>query len=267
MKVLISSDIEGTAGIVHRDETDPRKKDNWYDYFCKQMTREVAAACEGALQAGATDILVKDAHDTGRNIDPSALPVQAQINRGWSGGLFSMVAGLSEDFDAVAFTGYHASAHSAGNPLSHTMNPRMEEIRINGRRASEFLIHSYIAGMLEVPVVFVSGDAALCADAKSFLPAITAVAVSAGEGDSSTSAHPDVAVDLIREGMRKALARNRFACMVEMPESFEVKVRYRSHAAAFRCSYYPGAHLLDEKTLAFEHKDYYEVLRFFHFVL
>lgn len=266
MKVLISSDIEGCAGIAHWEETGP-KDNRWYDYFCKQMTREAAAACQGALAAGATDILVKDAHGSGRNIDPAGLPEGVQINRGWNGGLFSMVAGLSKEFDALAFTGYHAHAGSNGNPLAHTMELGVEALHINGKLASEFTIHSYIAGMLNVPVVFVSGDAALCKQAKEFLPAITAVAVSAGAGDSSTSAHPHVAVEMIREGMRKALAGNRFACHVEMPPHFAVEVRYHSHALAFAKSFYPGAQQVNEKTISFEHKDYYEILRFFHFVL
>ncbi|MDL2214177.1 M55 family metallopeptidase [Clostridia bacterium OttesenSCG-928-O13] len=268
MKIFISSDIEGTAGIAAWVETDERKGGAWYEYFRQQMTREVVAACEGAMDGGATSILVKDAHDTARNIDPAALPREAQINRGWNGGLFSMVAGLSKDFDAVAFTGYHAPAGSAGNPMSHTMNNRdVDEITINGKRAAEFHIHSYIAGMLGVPVVFVSGDAALCKMAREFLPSITAVAVSAGEGDASTSPHPDVAVDMIREGMRKSLATGRFSCQVDMPESFDVKVRYTTHQKAFFAAYYPGAQQLDEKTVGFVSEDYYEVLRFFHFCL
>lgn len=266
MKVLISSDIEGTAGITHWDEVG-EKDQRWYEYFCKQMTRECTAACEGALAAGATDVLVKDAHAGARNIIPSGLPVGVQINRGWNGGLFSMVGGLSREFDALAFTGYHSHAGCAGNPLSHSMSLGLERLTLNGKDASEFLIHSYIAGMLGVPVVFLSGDAALCKQAKEFLPGITAVAVSAGAGDSSTSPHPDVAVDMIREGMRKAMEGDRAACVVPMPEHFRAEVRYHHHARAFDRGFYPGAEQTDEKTVVFEHRDYYEILRFFHFVL
>lgn len=74
MKIFVSADMEGTAGITCWDETiweDPRCA-----YFRAQMSREVAAACEGALKAGAEDVLVKDAHDSARNIDPMVLPEQ-----------------------------------------------------------------------------------------------------------------------------------------------------------------------------------------------
>ena len=88
------------------------------------MTREVAAACAGAVAAGAEDILLKDAHDTARNLDPTALPRETRILRGWTGDPLSMMSGLdSAPFGAVLFTGYHAWAACPGNPLSHTMNP------------------------------------------------------------------------------------------------------------------------------------------------
>ena len=70
-KIFISSDIEGTAGIVDWKETELSERVG--DYFREQMSREVAAACRGALAGGADDVLVKDAHDYARNIDLSGL--------------------------------------------------------------------------------------------------------------------------------------------------------------------------------------------------
>ena len=110
MKLFISSDMEGTCGITHWDETDYDKGGRWYDYFREQMTREVAAACAGAREGGADDILVKDAHDSARNIIPTELPRGVRLGREWSGGLYSMVDGLQQGFDALAFTGYHSPA-------------------------------------------------------------------------------------------------------------------------------------------------------------
>ena len=56
MKVVISADIEGITGTSHWDGTDSKSSD--YAEFRDQMTAEVNAACEGALQAGATEIWV-----------------------------------------------------------------------------------------------------------------------------------------------------------------------------------------------------------------
>ena len=104
MNVFISADIEGTCGITSWAETE-RATPQDYTPFQKQMTREVRAACDGALAAGAKGLFVRDAHDSARNIDPAGLPESAQIMRGWSGDPLSMMSGLDEgDFGAVLFT-------------------------------------------------------------------------------------------------------------------------------------------------------------------
>lgn len=108
MKLFISADLEGVAGIVNWTEADIES--SFSKYFTEQMTKEVNAACEAAIAAGATDILVKDAHSTARNLDPSKLPEQVKILRGWTRDPYSMMAGLDESFDGVLFIGYHAAA-------------------------------------------------------------------------------------------------------------------------------------------------------------
>ena len=162
------------------------------------MSREVAAACRGALSAGAEDVLVKDAHDSARNIDPTVLPRGARIHRAWSGDPLSMMTGLNQEtFDAVFFTGYHAWAGCPGNPLSHTMNLKNDHVTLNGTPCSEFLLNAYTAGYYNVPVALITGDKALCDFARELIPAITTVAVNEGRGNGVTSIHPDEAVERI----------------------------------------------------------------------
>ena len=83
MKVYISADMEGITGVTHWDEVDQHKPS--YLKFQKQMSLEVAAACKGAKKGGATEIWVKDAHDSGRNILPEYLPGGVKLIGGWSG--------------------------------------------------------------------------------------------------------------------------------------------------------------------------------------
>ena len=101
-RIFLSADIEGTCGIAHWDETELNKPD--YEPFRRQMTREVAAACEGALAAGSEDILIKDAHDSARNLLPGELPLGVQIFRGWGSDIHSMVSGLDASFACETFT-------------------------------------------------------------------------------------------------------------------------------------------------------------------
>lgn len=266
MNVFISADIEGTCGIAHWDETE-RSAPRDYAPFQKQMTREVRAVCEGAISAGADQIFVKDAHDSARNLDPAALPECARVMRGWTGDPLSMMSGIDTgEYGAVLFTGYHAWASSAGNPLSHTMNLRNEFVTLNGVRMSEFMMNAYTAGYYGVPVVFLSGDKALCQFAEEFIPGIVTVPVNEGRGGAVVSMHPDTAVKAMKEGAKKAV-KNAKNCFVPLPDFFEMTVRFKDHRIAYSKSFYPGAALEDGKNVCFASDDWFEMLRFSHFVL
>src|SRR5690606_33133031 len=102
-------------------------------------------------------------------------------------------------FDAVLFIGYHSAASKDTNPLAHTMTTSLDYLKINGKIASEFLIHSYIAAYLKVPVVFLSGDKGLCDQVKRINDNISTVAVKEGIGNSTINIHPDLALDLIEK--------------------------------------------------------------------
>ena len=266
MKVFLSADMEGTCGIAVWPETD-RATPMDYEPLRKQMTREVAAACRGALDGGADSVMVKDAHDSARNIDYTQLPRKTSIHRAWSGDLLSMMCGLDkDDYGAVIFTGYHAWASCPGNPLSHTMNTRNDHVLLNGVKCSEFLINTYTAGYFGVPVVMVTGDKALCDFAKALIPEITAVPVNEGRGGGVTTIHPDEAVERIEAAAKEAVKKADL-CKVPMPEHFHMEIYFVKHAMAYSKSFYPGATLKDDKYVCFDSDDWYEVLRFCHFVL
>ena len=266
MKVFLSADMEGTCGIVSWPETE---RSAAFDYapYQKQMSKEVAAACRGAIAAGAEEVLVKDAHDSARNIDPTVLPRQIRMNRSWSGDLLSMMSGLDhEKFDAVFFTGYHAWAGCPGNALSHTMNGRNNQVWLNGVLCSEFLINTYTAGYFGVPVALVTGDQAICDFAKDLIPAITTVPVNVGRGGGVTSLHPDEAVERIEKAAQEAVKHAK-DCVVPMPAHFHMEIDFVKHHVAYSKHFYPGAYLKGNKVVCFDTNDWYEILRFCHFVL
>ena len=102
-KLYISVDIEGVCGIADWKETEIGEAQG--AYFRRQMTREASAACEAAVQSGVKDILVKDAHGSGRSIDPSVLPRNTRIMRSWTRDPYSMMAGLDSSFGGACFIG------------------------------------------------------------------------------------------------------------------------------------------------------------------
>ena len=265
MKIYISADIEGITGVTSWSETEKNTSD--YGAFETQMNKEVNAACEGALAAGADEIYIKDAHDSGRNLDHNELPIGTKLIRGWSGHPFSMVQGLDESFDAAIFIGYHSAGGTEFNPLSHSMNPKdVKYIKINDEYASEFLIHAYAAATMGVPVIFVSGDRGLTDEVKNINEYISTLAVKEGIGASSISIHPKQAIISIKEIVEKSLKENLEMCKLKLPEKFTVEIEYTSHSKAYRCSFYPGVVQVSPYILSFKSTDYFEVLRMISFL-
>ena len=264
MKVYISVDIEGCAGITHWDEADKTHAD--YPEFREQMTREAIAAIEGAQIAGATDILVKDAHSSGRNLIASMLPGNVRLVRSWQGHPLCMVQELDETFDAVMMIGYHSAAGSEANSLAHTLSLDAAEIRINGHRASEYYVHALASSMLGVPTVFVSGDKGLMDEIELVNPSVGRCAVKEGRGQSTVSMTPAAAVKAIREGATQALKGDLNAAHLHVPEHIAVEITYNNPVLAARHQWYPGMEHVGNRTVRFETHHYFDVLRMLNYV-
>ena len=265
MKVFISADIEGTAGITDWDEA--LKEGANYQEFRRLMTAEVIAACEGARAAGAGEVIVKDAHQTGRNILVSELPEYVQIVRGWSGHPYSMMQGIVPDCAAALFIGYHNKAGADTNPLSHTFKGKVSRLHLNGKLASEFTINALCAALVGVPPVFLSGDSGICTDARDLVPAIATLAVSEGHGPSTSSMVPRRAVAEIRTAVEVALSADLSACSLELPSEFELMIEFTNPVDAYRVSWYPGAQQIEPNAVRFASDDYFEILRSLQFLL
>nr|WP_106780207.1 M55 family metallopeptidase [Lysinibacillus timonensis] len=263
MKVYISADLEGVTGSTTWIETEKNAPD--YEPFQKQMTKEVEAAIEGAIAGGATEILLKDAHDSARNLDISNLPVNVKVIRGWTGDPMCMVAGLEESFDRVIFIGYHSKGGSHRNPLAHTLVTNAD-VKINGEYASEFLINTYAAALHDVPVAFVSGDVGLTEEICTVNENIVTFATKEGIGHATINVSPQLAISEIRRLVEQAMKIERKDLQVKLPATFHVEIIYRDHTRAFRNSFYPGAKFKPHNTVEFETDNYYEVLRILQFL-
>jgi len=258
VKIYISADMEGIAGVTHQDECN--KDHPSYVEFRERMTGEVVAACEGAIEAGATDIVVKDGHGTGRNILGEKLPYCARLMRGWSGHPFMMVDGLDNSFDALMFVGYHARGGSDGIPLAHTFSGKMTKIELNGESASEFLVHAYAAASVGVPVAFLWGDAHICDEAAQKIPGIKTVATLQGIGLATISLAPCTARARIKESVEGVLKTDLSQYRLTLPQHFSLELTYRRPVEAYRDTWFPGMKRLSTSTLGFESANYLEVL-------
>jgi D-amino peptidase len=205
VKVFISSDLEGTAGVVDWDQC--VAGGSQYAYYTDLLTGEINAAIEGAMAAGATEFLVNDAHSKMANLRPDALAGRAEYLSGRYKPMY-MMQGLDAGFDAIFLVSYHGSMGSKGSVLSHTYFPAaFAQVTINGVVAGEAGINALVACAYQVPIVLVTGDATTAAETERFCPGIkTAVVKESITRFSARSLHPEAARDLIRDRARSALA-------------------------------------------------------------
>ncbi len=223
MRVFISTDIEGTAGIVDWEQV--RSPGAEYEIGRQLLTDEVNAAIDGAVDAGAGHVLVNDAHRTMYNLRPGALHHGASYLSGRHKPLY-MMEGLDASFDAVFMIAYHGAIGAERAILSHTYDPSaIWEARLNGVAVGESALNALVALHHRVPVVLITGDDATAEEARPFLPDIEAVVVKRSITRSAAeSLHPDRACELIHAGAARALARAATVPppAVELPATLEL---------------------------------------------
>jgi D-amino peptidase len=203
MKIFLSSDMEGTAGVVAWEQC----VGDGYEavHGRRLLLAEVNAAIEGALDGGATDIVLNDSHAAMRNMPADELAGQASYIAGAHKPDY-MMQGLDASYDAVLFVSYHGSVGAEAG-LSHTYNPNaVIEARIDGKVTGESGINALVAAHYGVPVVLITGDRCACDEAAALIPGIhTAVVKEHVSRVAASSLHPDRACTLIRETAKEAV--------------------------------------------------------------
>lgn len=203
LKVFISVDMEGLVGVVSGSDVGGSTGD--YQYFRKIMAEEANAAIEGALRAGATEVVVRDSHGAKQNILPGDLHPQARLLRGASTGPKNMMEGIDSTFAAVVFIGYHARAGTPNAILAHTSNGNVVDFSINGVSLPEGGYNALVAGQYGVPVVFVAGDGAVVRQLRELLGEVGGVAVKEAIAGAINGMSPTAAREAIRTGVERAV--------------------------------------------------------------
>ena len=206
VKVFISVDMEGLAGVVSASEVNSTGPD--YAHFRVIMAAETNAAIDGAMRAGATSVVVRDSHGSKQNLLPNDVDPRARLLRGVSTGPRNMMEGIDSTFDAVVFIGYHAKAGTPNAILEHTSTGNVIDFSINGVSLPEGGYNALVAGLSGVPVVFVAGDRAVVEQIRGLVGPIDGVAVKDEINDASFGLSPKQAQDEIRKGVEQAV-RNR----------------------------------------------------------
>lgn len=266
MKIYISADIEGVSGVVSGAETEPLTPE-WARGRALMMG-EVNAAVEGAVAAGAREILVNDAHWTKKNLRIEDLHPAASL---LSGDVkpYSMMAGIERGFDGVFFIGYHARAGSAAASIDHTyFGPQIVQgVWLNGIEVGESGLNGVLAGYFGVPVALVTGDQTACAQAREFFGEHleTVVVKRALTRVAALNLPPARVHQMIREGAQRTLSRTHAPYVLRPP--ITVRIRFTSTLQADRAEYLPGARRIEPTMVEYADDDYARVFRSFYAML
>jgi D-amino peptidase len=235
VRVYISVDMEGVAGVVHGDQC--RRGGHGYEEARQLMTDEANAAALGAFAAGAEHVLINDSHGDMRNLIFERLDPRVEVI---TGALkpFSMAEGLSAGYASAAghqryevalFIGYHGGMGTAAAILDHTYRSTVvSQVRVNGEVFNEAALNALVAGAAGTPVGLVSGDESTCAQCRELLgEQLETVAVKRAIGRlAAQSLHPQRAQEKIREAaervVRGCAQLQPFA--VDLPYELEIDV-------------------------------------------
>ncbi|WP_322011787.1 M55 family metallopeptidase [Paraburkholderia sp. J12] len=253
MKVLVSTDIEGVAGVFHPEQT--RVGNAEYERARRWMTAEANAAIEGAFAGGASEVWVNDSHGGFRNLLPDRLDARARVVLGKPRTL-GMMAGLECGAALVFMIGYHARAQSRGI-LAHTINSgAFAQIRIDGAEVGEAELYGAVAGQYGARVALLSGDDVFAAQTQPRFPDARFVVVKEATGQTSgISDSPERACAAIRHAAQEAMQRAADAshpASQGKPSPVLCELRTTTPAYADLFCQWPALERIDAVTLRFE---------------
>lgn len=261
MRVYISVDMEGVAGVVHADQT--RRGAGGYAEAAELMTLEADAAAQGAFDAGAEVVLINDSHGDMRNLLLERLDPRVQVI---TGNLkpFSMAEGLDGGaFDVALFVGYHGGAGTQAAILDHTYRGNVvAQIRLGGRVVNEAALNALVAGAAGTPVGLVTGDESTCAQCRSLIGEIETVVVKWAMGRlAARSLHPAVARQRIRETAEHAVRTRRRFRPYTLEPPYELELDTINTAMADAASLMPGAERTAARTIRYVADDVQTMFR------
>jgi D-amino peptidase len=265
LKVYISVDMEGIAGVVTGDQLGPTGFE--YGRAREFMTGEALAAIAGARDAGATEIVVSDSHGNGESLLIDQFPDDVRIVRSWPRPLM-MMEGIDSTFGAAVFVGYHASTTSAAGVRAHTISSaNLASVSLNGVAMPEAGINAAIAGRFGVPVVFISGDDVAVEETRKLLGDVEVAAVKrAISFHAASTMTPKAAQQLIREHVKAALQRRTAFKPYVVRPPVTLDVVFKNYRPAEMLAFLPIVQRTTSHAIRFTGKDMIEVSKFLEFI-
>ncbi len=262
VRILISADMEGATGVTCTADVTPGTEQ--WQRFRRLLTADVNACVTGLLAAGATDILVNEAHSSQRNLLIEDLDPRAALLTGRHKPL-SMMQGIDSGVDGVVLLGYHAAAGAEG-VLAHTyLENSITGVWLDSVPASEGRLNAALATEHGVPVLLVTGDDRTCADAAQYAPdALHAVVKDCVSRYAAICAAPAITAERITVAATESigLAGRYPAAAGEHRVEVEFDATHLAHATAV----IPTVDLLGPRTVGFTAASMTEAMKTFKIV-
>jgi len=265
MKVFISVDMEGIAGVVTSEQLGPSGFE--YQRAREWMTLEALAAVEGAKEAGATEIVIADSHGNGQNLLIERFPMDVTVIRSWPRPL-GMMEGIDSTFAAAIFIGYHSSTANPDGVRAHTFSSaNYHSFKANGRELSEGGWNAMIAGYFGVPVALVSGDEAAIADLKAVAPDVEpAIVKHSISFHSAATATPAASQAMIKLRVKSALSRLGNIKPVARVAPVTIDLTFKNYQPSQVLAYLPLFTRVGSHGIRFQSKDILEAQRILQFI-
>jgi D-amino peptidase len=265
LKVYISVDMEGIAGIVTADQLTPTGFD--YAKAREFMTGEALAAVQGARDAGATQIVVSDSHGNGENLLIDRFPPDVTIIRSWPRPLM-MMEGIDSTFDAAVFIGYHASTTNPAGVRAHTISSaHLAAVELNGVSMPESGINAAIAGYFGVPIVAISGDNVAVSEAQTLIGNMEgAVVKQAISFHAAATMTPEAAQSLVRQRVKAGVQKRASLRPYVVRPPVQLDVTFKNYTPAEMLTFLPNVQRTTSHGIRFQGRDILQVSRFLEFI-
>jgi D-amino peptidase len=269
VRVHIISDMEGVAGILRWEQVSGGKP--MYEEGRRLYTEEINAAVRGATAAGATEIVVMDCHGAGEGWDfnslvPDLLEPDCEyvVQQEWT----EYTEFLEQGCDAALFVGMHAMAGTPDGVMNHTVSGQAwQNLSFNGTLVGETGINAALCGTWGCPVLLVTGDHAVCREARTLLgEGLTTVAVKRGLGASSArQIPPRRARQIIEDGAKQALKDTKAVAPYDPGKPCEIRVEYKVTSAPAELRFRDGVEIVGPREVVSRAEDWWTAWKQFFF--
>ncbi|MGC8672445.1 MAG: M55 family metallopeptidase [Thermoplasmata archaeon] len=262
MKIFISVDAEGLSWTVHGSQTLNDGQD--YQIFREIYTDQVNAVISGALEAGAEEILVNDAHGSSKNIIYKNLNSRARLVIGDPKPM-SMMQGVEESEKAFLI-GYHSKAGTLNGVLNHTYSSNVHRLWLNGEELGEIGLSAAVAGKFNKPVTMLAGDYAAVKEAEKILDDVEFIVLKEGISRYSaiTLSYMET-MEALKKGAKSAVSRKGKPFKVDEPVT--LRLEFLNSGMADYSTLLPDVKRLDGYTVEYEVKDIIDAYKIFRLLV